>query len=136
MRRVQGGSFMADSMVDFILRGGATALGSVEGRLEAINVHGTRTFTVWDRVTGADVRCTFPKDSSWTARIKSLVECRVLVVGTVHYLRDGQPYAITELTDILDRTPDPSLPKATFGSIPNLTGGVDSVEYVHRIRGR
>ena len=127
---------MADPKIDLTLGGETTALGSVEGRLEAINVHGTRTFTVWDRVTGTDVRCTFPKGASWTETAATLFERRVLVVGTVHYLRDGRPHSITDLSDILDRTPDPSLPKATFGSIPDFTGGIDSTEYVQRIRGR
>ena len=35
-------------------------LSSVEGRLEAINVHRRRFFTVCDRLSGGPVRCALP----------------------------------------------------------------------------
>jgi len=121
--------------IEVLERSGYSALGSIEGTLDAINVHGNRSFTIWDRVTGVGIRCSIPRGESWKQRVISLLERRVLVRGLIRYLRDGRPFSITEVTDIIDRTPDPSWPKATFGSIPDLTGGLDSVEYLSAIRG-
>ena len=120
--------------VDFILNRGFSEYGSIDGKLEAINLHGTPRFTVWDRITNAPVHCTFPRSGNWTQKVRSLLQRRVLVTGRIRYLKDGRPYSMSELTDLIDKTPDPSLPKGDFGSIPNLTGDMDSVEYVRRLR--
>lgn len=122
--------------VDFILSRGFSEYGSIEGVLEAINLHGTPRFTIWDRITGAPAHCAFPRSGDWTQKVKSLLQRRVLVAGKIRYLNDGRPYSLSELTELVDKTPDPSLPKGDFGSIPALTGDMDSVEYVRRLRGR
>ena len=48
-----------------ILTGGHQNLGSLEGDLDEINLHGTARFTIWDRVSRAPVRCSFPKSDEW-----------------------------------------------------------------------
>ncbi|GEM_PF-2283000 len=109
-------------------------LGSIEGDLEAINLHGASTFTVWDRVSLAPVRCYFPKDHKWINRVKELLEKRVLVQGTIHYFRNGVPRAITKIEAIHDYTPDVSLPKAEFGSIPDRDAAHDPVAFLRLVR--
>lgn len=119
--------------VDRVLRGSYTMLGSLEGTLEAINIHPTPPkFTIWERVTGRPIRCSFPKE--WMDNVKTLLESRVLVVGQVTYFRNGMPRSMSRLSDLEDMTPDPSLPRARFGSVPGLTGGKDTVEYLRSMR--
>ena len=103
--------------VEKILKGGFSAFGSIEGTLEAVNLHGNPTFTIWDRVIGAPVRCYFPKSRSWSDSVKQFLEKRVIVRGKINYFKNGVPRSIVNIEDIIDATPDPNRPKATFGSL-------------------
>ena len=118
-----------------ILTSGYWNSGSLEGMLEAINVHGPPTFTIWDRVSRAPVRCSFPNDPQWIGRVRDLLKKRVLVKGRVSYFVNGIPRSITNIQEIQDSTPDPSLPKAEFGSIPDRVASRDPVEFLRSIRG-
>ncbi|MBI4303387.1 MAG: hypothetical protein HY665_03510 [Chloroflexi bacterium] len=124
-----------DEKAERILRGGYWNLGSVEGTLEALNLHGNPTFTVWDRVSRAPVRCSFPRNVTWKERVKELLERRVLVVGRVNYFRNGIPRSVTNIERIDDMTPAPNLPKATFGSIPSPIIAENPVGYLRAVRG-
>ena len=117
-----------------ILTSGYWNLGSLEGTLEAINVHGTPTFTIWDRVSRSPVRCSFPNDAAWIENVKELLKSRVFVKGRIRYFANGIPRAITNIEDIFDATPDINLPKAEFGSIPDDAAAHDPVEFLRSIR--
>ena len=117
-----------------ILAAGYRNLGSIDGTLEAINLHGTPTFTIWDRVSLAPVRCSFPNEPEWKRRVAEFLEKRVVVGGRIHYFVNGVPRRITDLQDIQDATPDPSLPKAEFGSIPDRQAAEDPVEFLRSVR--
>lgn len=122
--------------VDRVLRGSYTVLGSLEGTLEAMSLRGkSPAFTIWERVTGRPVRCFFDKER-WYDTIVSLMrqKTRVLVVGKVTYFRNGMPRFIANVREIGNMTPDESLPKGDFGSIPDLTGGEDAVDYINSMR--
>ncbi len=121
--------------VERILKGGYWNLGSLEGTLEAVNLHGNPTFTIWDRVSKAPIRCYFPKDKEWKESVKRLLEKRVLVAGRINYFINGMPRSITQIRSIEDATPDPSSPKATFGSIICKEGSRDAVAFLHDARG-
>jgi len=123
-----------DRRVERLLSGSYSALGSIEGMLEAINLHRTGTFTVWDRMSAAPVRCSFPKDPTWTERVKALLQRRVLVTGRVSYFRSGVPRSVTELRALEGSEGPPPSRKAHFGSIPDLTRGEESVSYLRRQR--
>jgi len=118
-----------------ILASGYWNLSSIEGMLEAINVHGPPTFTIWDRVSLAPVRCSFPNDSLWKERVKDFLERRVLVTGRIRYFGNGIPRSITSIENIQDATPDADLPKAGFGSIPDNDAARDPVEFLRSVRG-
>ncbi|MBI2855999.1 MAG: hypothetical protein HYX93_04055 [Chloroflexi bacterium] len=124
-----------DDQTKRILVAGYWNLGSIEGRLDAINVHGTPTFTVWDRVSRAPVRCSFPNDPEWKERVKHLLERRVFVKGKIRYFSNGVPRSIGAIEGIQDATPDPNLPKAGFGSIPDREAARDPVQFLRGIRG-
>ncbi|PKB71370.1 MAG: hypothetical protein BZY87_05815 [SAR202 cluster bacterium Io17-Chloro-G6] len=118
-----------------ILTSGYSNLGSLEGRLEAISVHGSPTFTIWDRVSQAPVRCSFPNQTSWIQDVKDLLGNRVMVRGYIRYFLNGIPRTISDIAEIHDSTPDPNLPKADFGSIPDQEAARDPVKFLRSIRG-
>ena len=67
-----------------------SAIGSVEGRLESLNVHGgNRYFNVYDALTGARIKCDFahriPADE-----VGGAAEKRVVVHGEIRYREDGE----------------------------------------------
>lgn len=121
--------------VDRILTAGYRNLGSLEGTLEIINVHGAPTITIWERVSGSPVRCYIPRERTWVDRVKGLLERRVSVAGYIHYFVNGVPRFVSNVTSINDTTPDPSLPKAGFGSIPDTrVRDIGAAEWLKAIR--
>ena len=121
--------------VDRILDSGHWGLGSLEGRLEAVNFHRSPNFTIWDRVSRTPVRCSLPDNQDWKERVKALLGKRVLVRGRVRYFSNGVPRSISQIQDILDNTPDPTLPRAEFGCIPDEEAADDPVQFLYSIRG-
>ena len=121
--------------VDRILRSTYDIAGSLEGTLEAVNLHGGAVahFTIWERLSGHPVRCEFSK-KQWAARVKALLEQSVLVSGQVRYFANGNPASIRSIRDIIDRAETTSSNESDFGSVPDLTAGLDPQAYLERIR--
>jgi len=120
---------------DRILRGGFWNLGSLEGDLEEVNLHGKPSFKIWNRVSRTPVQCSFPDTPEWKERIKELLERRVFVQGAIHYFANGIPRSIRDVIDIQDSSPEPHLPEATFGSIPDEEAARDPTAFVRSLRG-
>lgn len=124
-----------EEKVGKILAGGYSALGSIEGILEAVNLHGGRpTFTIWDNVSGAPVRCFFPKTTPWVKQVEELLEKIVIVRGVVNYFKNGLPRSISNIRDISDETKNPNLPKATFGSLSSDKPIENIVDFLTDVR--
>ena len=106
------------------------SLGSVEGTLEALSIHDSPRFTVYDAVTGRAVRCSFPVSS--LQKVKEAVGRKVLVSGQLRRDPYGNPEQITRVEEfqIIDNAPPVSTrdPAGLFSEIE------DSVEYLARIR--
>lgn len=122
--------------VERVLRGSYAVLGGLEGTLEAINLRPKPpTFTIWERMAGRAVRCSFDRER-FRDQVLSLVrdQSRVLVGGRITYFRNGMPRFISDVTELRDMTPDPNLPPARFGSVPDLTDDQDAVDYLRSIR--
>jgi hypothetical protein len=117
-----------------ILRSGYDNIGSVEGSLDAINLHGKPMFTIWDRVTKAPVKSYFPPGEDWKRLIKALLEKRVLVTGEISYFANGLPRSIKNVIGLEDATPILGLKKATFGSIPSGEACSDPVAFIRKHR--
>lgn len=71
-----------------LVEGKLETIGSVEGTLETISVHGQPYFNVFDAVTGRPIRCHFPQNM--LERAKSALGKRVLVRGMIHAVPDGK----------------------------------------------
>ena len=124
-----------DVKVKKILESCYWSYGSLEGYLEAANLHGKPTFTIWERVSRTPVRCFLSNDQAGKDLVESLLEKRVLVSGKIRYFSNGYPRSISEIRDIVDNTPDPTLPKAYFGCIPDAEAAKDPAKFLRRIRG-
>ena len=92
--------------------------------------------TIWDRVSRSPVSCSIPKDNEWIDHVKRLLQKRVTVKGNIRYFVNGVPRSISKIVEIEDATPDPNLPRAEFGSIPNRSVlEVGAAEWLKSIRG-
>lgn len=125
-----------DEQVNRILTAGYHNLGSLEGTLEVINVHGAPTVTIWERVSGSPVRCYIPRERAWIDLVKGLLEKRVRIAGHIRYFANGAPRSIWDVSAIEDATPDSDLPKAGFGSIPDTrVRETGAAEWLKTVRG-
>lgn len=120
--------------VERVLSSGYRNLGSVQGKLEAINVHMSLTATIWDRVSGAPVRWAFPRES--LDRIKELLGRPVLVSGDIRYFANGMPRSISDVVAMEDATSQQHEESAGFGSIPDVrVQQLGAAEWLKEVRG-
>lgn len=100
-----------------VLSGGYHNLGSLQGRLDAINVHSSPTATIWDRVSGMPVRWRFPREE--TEAVKELLERLIAVTGDIRYFSNGRPRSISNVV-AYDEVSEVRFPEtAGFGAIPD-----------------
>jgi len=122
-------------VIDAILAPKMHSSGSIEGRLEFINIHGGRyIFRVYPVVGPTRVECIFPKELLASAR--EGVGREVRVSGRVTYLqRDPFPHSIL-VEQIVQVPDDDDLPSILDirGMAPNATGDVSSEEFVRDLR--
>ena len=105
------------AQVKRILSSRYRSLGSIQGKLEVINVHQSRTVTVWDRLSGAPVRFAFPPNE--TDRMKELLGRSVLVAGEIRYFANGNPRTIEDIESVTEIVPVDYGVRAQHGSIPD-----------------
>ncbi len=111
----------------------AYTLGAVEGRLDAVNTHGSLRFTVWDDVSGYAVPCRF--DDSLFDEVVRALRTKVLVTGRVQRDPDGRPREIREISELRPLASD-----SQRRSVLDLEGVYaamegDSLDYLAEIRG-
>lgn len=90
--------------VTSIVEGDLKTIGSVEGRLETISIHGQKYFNVYDAVTGRPVRCVFAE--ALLEQVTKALGKRVMVRGVLHSKRGAEPTSMK--VDRLELFPDPS----------------------------
>jgi hypothetical protein len=119
--------------IDRIVGSGYTAHGSVEGRLESINVHGRPTFGVYDFIEGRRVKCDFSPDV--LEHVKEALGRRVLVYGLVRFNESGRPVSVRQIQEIRLFRGAEQLPQAAdiIGIAPDFTGDLDSVEHIRKL---
>lgn len=108
--------------------------GSIEGRMEAINIHlKDNRFIVYHNISRKAVTCSFQSDQ--LEEIKILLGKSVIVTGeTFHNVRNEPVRIQVERIRLLS---DPTtLPTITqmFGSMPSLPDGQTSDEFIRSIR--
>lgn len=116
-----------------LTRAQAHAIGSIEGRLEQISVHGRAHCTVYHHRTHKGVRCLFQPDM--IGEVKEALGRRVIAAGIVFYNVKHEPIRV-QLQHLRRLRSANELPteKDIGGSDPNFTGGVESSEYIRSMR--
>jgi hypothetical protein len=107
------------------------AWGTLTGRLDAINLHERNVFYLWPRVGPKRVYCTFKREIR--EDVRSAIGHYVEVAGRIHYRRRSN--AATSMTgaysvEVLDAGDPGTRLSDLRGISPNLTGGLDTREFV------
>lgn len=113
--------------------GSRRSRGSLIGRLEVISARrGKKTFGLYTTATGPAVRCFFGPELQ--PRVMNAFEMRVVAEGIITRRPDGQPISI--LLDQFEVIPDDGRPTVDDlrGSQPDITGGLDSVDFIRQQR--
>lgn len=110
------------------------SMGSVEGTLEMISVHGGAFFNVYEFLHGKRVRCDFPKEM--LESVKDALGKRVLVYGEIRSSARGQPLSVKAQRLRIFKEPS-ELPRVDdlVGLDRDFTGGVQSGDYPRRLWG-
>jgi hypothetical protein len=110
-----------------------SAWSSIDGKLDVISVHHQPSFVIFEHGSQQAVHCTFP--DSWMSTVKDYLGLRVITEGYVHYNEKGLPTSLSEPTS-LEKVPDPRQEDilAYRGSMPGISGGLSSYEYVRQLR--
>lgn len=86
-------------------------IGSVEGRMEAVNIHGTkRYFTIYDDLTGSRIECYFARRIA-VENIAKGIDRRVAVTGEIRSRESGEILSVV-VTDLDVFPPDEDLASA------------------------
>lgn len=107
------------------------SIGSVAGRVEALNIHGEMVFYVYP-VSGPRVACRFPDDMF--DQVQAAIGRYVAVHGKITYDATGAFPANVEVDRIEAYEDERPRLKDLFGLVPNLTGGIESAAYVRAMR--
>ena len=105
---------------------------ALEGRLETVDVHGKFSFAIYDTLNNHRTKCLFSE--GMFDQVASSLRRRVAVAGEAKFnRRTGRSVSIrAESLRRLGETSD--LPKFKHGDYIDITGGIDSAEYIRRIR--
>lgn len=108
------------------------SIGSVEGRLEGLNIHRQPEFTVYDAVTQRAVRCYF-SESDLDAVTKAIGH-KVIVGGRLRRDPEGHPRQVRQVDffGVIDEPPAVA-PRDAAGAFGMMD---DPENYLERIRGR
>jgi hypothetical protein len=96
-----------------VTKGKFRSMGSIEGTIEALSIHGQKRFVLYDRQWGRAVKCSFDFDEHEI--FDRLWNKRVLVRGIIWSRADGRPISIqvSKPEDIYTFPPDDELPTAS-----------------------
>lgn len=123
------------SRVEIALTPQYECTGTVEGTLDAINVHeGVNAFWIYPRVGPKRIKCHFAEDQKETAL--SAVTRDVSVTGSLRY-RKNIPFPYEIVVSDIDIYPvEADLPKFDDlrGLAPNATGNLSSEEFIRELR--
>jgi hypothetical protein len=120
--------------VDILLAPEIYSWGSVEGVLEAINLHNKNEFRIYPIVGAKVVICNFPQNKREDA--KKGLEKLVSVTGKITYRnKEKFPHKI-DVEDIVTYPPENELPHFSDlrGAAPNATGKLSSEKFVRKLR--
>lgn len=108
--------------------------GSIAGQLDVVNVHEKNLFYIYPVVGPARIGCQFPDEL--LDEVRAAIKKYITVSGTLRYKQNEVfPYQI-DVEKIELHPPEQELPSLASlrGIAPDMTGDVDSVEFIRRLR--
>ena len=106
-------------------------LGTIRGKLESLDIHQTYGLSVWDILRRRRIECHFPPEIYETAC--GLMGRRVDASGKIRYSQEGVPIRMhVERMRVL--SDHDAIGEVLNGPPMDITGGIDPVEYVRKIR--
>ncbi len=120
--------------VDEIIGEDLISAGSISGHLDLVNVHDKNAFFVYPVLGPTKVECLF--DEELLEKIKTGLKRHVVVFGSLHYKQNEVfPYRV-DVQDIEVFPHQDELPdlRSLRGAVPGITGELDSVTFVRRLR--
>ncbi len=127
----------ASSHIDDLLRVQRHSIGSVEGRLETVSVHGKARFIVYLARTRKAVSCSIPSGDWLKVATEAMQEGkRVNVTGMVQYNARGEPMRVEPeaIRTLRDETELPGT-QEMGGRYPDLTGELSTADFLREVRG-
>lgn len=108
-----------------------SSFGTITGNLDAITVHNSNEFRVWDDKTNKPVRCRFGVEQE--AEVKNLLRHRVTVFGEILSNSAGQPLSLklSRLVDSEIKVP-PTIAQMR-GLVKDFTGGKPLKDYLEEL---
>lgn len=104
-----------------------TEVGSIEGRLDVIDVHGREQVRVWDSRFDIPVVCRI--SSNQIEKAKDYLRSRVVIRGMVRY-ENQKPTMVQEVFEIRQLGDRSKLPQAEDISPVDITEGEDPADYL------
>lgn len=123
----------ARKRIESVFGSDTSSEGSVDGMLEAINVHGKRnTFALYPVVGAPRVSCKF--DESLLAQVRPALGRYVMIQGELKYRwRERFPYeAMATKIEVMDDD-QPSFTEI-LGMAPDATGGLPAEDFTRKVR--
>lgn len=120
--------------IDKIIGEDIKSEGSMAGQLDVVNVHDQSMFYIFPVAGPAKIACTFEDEK--LEDVKAAIKKYVTVSGTFLYKKNEVfPYQI-EVGAIEVHPPEEELPTLASlrGIAPGMTGDLDSVEFIRRLR--
>ena len=96
--------------VEAVLAPELTSIGTVEGKLEGLIIHGKSRFLIFDPLTGRQVICYFGGRVEWEDVLKAFGK-RVAATGFIHSRRSGEKVSI-QVSRLHVFPPDEELPSS------------------------
>lgn len=126
----------SETITPLRLRGGPElhTIGVLSGYIDAINVHREPLFFLYPVAGPSRVRCVF--DRLLLDEVRAALKRFVTVHGLLEYA-EGSPFPSRITVERVEaHPPEEELAslESLFGSVPDLTGGVDSVSYIRAHR--
>ena len=96
--------------VESVLSPEVRTIGTIEGELEGVIIHGTKQFLLYDRSTGRQVICYFGNAISWE-QLRDVFGKRMAVTGEIRSRRSGDRESV-DVSSYYVFPPENELPSA------------------------
>lgn len=120
--------------VERILGDDLTALGSVSGFLDAINVHGVRHFHIYPLIGPTKILCVFSEEL--LPEVRRGLKRHLMVSGVLRYkMNEAFPHQVdVEAIEVMPPAEELPTLRSLRGLAPDATGSLDSVTFVRQLR--